>query len=733
MLQPKQLLSKLYGLWRSNSTAINEATPVVLLDLEGQPVDGIAYDPQGDFTGTATATDWALTGTVQPTLGAANFIWAVGSVGGNLTGGETLTLTLYRKIEDTPTYATVGTITAINPAVTDGNAAFVAFSDTSNLIKNSSHYKVTGTIVVGNGVTAYGQTVRTKVEGDLDAVVDELKIANGHLNTIKGNTAPLVVSTAGGYIRQDSTGTIAKESGGNLAAAATSVGSIDTKTPALGQALAAASVPVVLPALQAADLKLVTEANSADIKAGIGATTDAPVADTTTAEDATARTSISLLKRLNNMWVAFHAYMTAANTARTTATKVLPVQQLDAAGNVIGSSVTEASAANILAALGTTADAPVADLTTNEDATVRTGISLWKRTVNAIIGLLARFGLTTDTPLAGDTVEDGTARTGISLWKRLVNMNIRSVTVAEGGYNAVATAHKTSESQPLNTKVLGPTQLAATQAFTAAWVDIGAEIAVDGYDHLRIMLDIVANNSYGLQARALIKHTAAGAGEYLDEALIFDLRATNNSWTKEITLGNTAKLVQFQIKAAVVGASAGTCTATYTTGYAGGTPALDMLPQDYFHGKLCMGRLFAVTDYDSDVDTAAPKYWRITTAAGKCTFASIQIGVSGAGLIELYENPTLDAAGTAITVHNKNRNSANLPLVTFYYDTTTTADGTLLVETYVGSGTGGPIKLGGDHEIGYALKANEDYIIKYTPAANDQSASIWIEFEEKDI
>jgi len=39
----------------------------------------------------------------------------------------------------------------------------------------------------------------------------------GNLATVKTNTDPLVASGAGGYVRQDSTDTIAKETGGNLA------------------------------------------------------------------------------------------------------------------------------------------------------------------------------------------------------------------------------------------------------------------------------------------------------------------------------------------------------------------------------------------------------------------------------------------------------------------------------------------------------------------------------------
>lgn len=46
------------------------------------------------------------------------------------------------------------------------------------------------------------------------------------------NVAPFVAPAAGGYVRQDSTGTMAKETGGNLAATAASLGTIDAKPSA---------------------------------------------------------------------------------------------------------------------------------------------------------------------------------------------------------------------------------------------------------------------------------------------------------------------------------------------------------------------------------------------------------------------------------------------------------------------------------------------------------------------
>lgn len=62
---------------------------------------------------------------------------------------------------------------------------------------------------------------------NLDAALSTLATAaaqttgNGSLASIKTNTDSFVVAGAGGYVRQDSTATIAKESGGNLATIAT--------------------------------------------------------------------------------------------------------------------------------------------------------------------------------------------------------------------------------------------------------------------------------------------------------------------------------------------------------------------------------------------------------------------------------------------------------------------------------------------------------------------------------
>lgn len=105
----------------------------------------------------------------------------------------------------------------VNPATEDGNLATLAGG-------------VTGAKYQIRSLTSASDSVEAKqaTGTNLHTVVDSGNITvplitgfaletGGNLAQIKSNTDPFLVSSAGGYIRQDSTATIAKESGGNLA------------------------------------------------------------------------------------------------------------------------------------------------------------------------------------------------------------------------------------------------------------------------------------------------------------------------------------------------------------------------------------------------------------------------------------------------------------------------------------------------------------------------------------
>lgn len=99
---------------------------------------------------------------------------------------------------------------------------------------STSALQTTGNTSLGSIKTNTDPLVASGAGGYVrqDSTATIAKETGGNLATVKTNTDPLVASGAGGFVRQDSTATIAKETGGNLAASATSLASIDGKLTA---------------------------------------------------------------------------------------------------------------------------------------------------------------------------------------------------------------------------------------------------------------------------------------------------------------------------------------------------------------------------------------------------------------------------------------------------------------------------------------------------------------------
>jgi hypothetical protein len=97
----------------------------------------------------------------------------------------------------------------IDPAKEGGNLATVA-TNTGTISTNTAPFLV-------NNAGGY-------IRQDSTATI--AKETGGNLASIKFSTDPFVVAGAGGYIRQDSTATIAKETGGNLASIATTASTL---------------------------------------------------------------------------------------------------------------------------------------------------------------------------------------------------------------------------------------------------------------------------------------------------------------------------------------------------------------------------------------------------------------------------------------------------------------------------------------------------------------------------
>ena len=97
---------------------------------------------------------------------------------------------------------------------------------------SSGTVTVTGRSVLAPSSSAGGGSVTISGTVNVDPVANTIGLATGAKQdtgntsaaSTKTNTDTLVTSGGGGYVRQDSTATIAKESGGNLATAATGIG-----------------------------------------------------------------------------------------------------------------------------------------------------------------------------------------------------------------------------------------------------------------------------------------------------------------------------------------------------------------------------------------------------------------------------------------------------------------------------------------------------------------------------
>jgi hypothetical protein len=158
---------------------------------------------------------------------------------------------------------------------------------------------------------------------------------------------------------------------------------------------------------------------------------------------------------------------------------------------------------------------------------------------------------------------------------------------------------------------------------------------------------------------------------------------------------------------------------------------------EYEHHEIHAGDHFFYSDYDSDVDTAGPKYYRLTTPnTTKLIHILFSLYSEGSGTWQLFENPTVNAAGTAATTFNSNRNSATAAGLVVAYDPTSTADGTQIKIWRTGIGTNTGSRAGGEARSTYEimLKQNEDYFLKFTPDADNAKTKAelnWYEHTNK--
>jgi hypothetical protein len=145
---------------------------------------------------------------------------------------------------------------------------------------------------------------------------------------------------------------------------------------------------------------------------------------------------------------------------------------------------------------------------------------------------------------------------------------------------------------------------------------------------------------------------------------------------------------------------------------------------DVFHQMIHAGKAFTLVSYDTDVDIAAPKLYRLTAPASpKQVHLTWEFKSLAAGTVYVYENPTLTAQGSTLTPINMNRNSAAAAVMTIGEDATQSSLGT---QIWVGDlTTAGAFftTLGGNdgnrHE--FVLKYEEEYLIRFVTTADNNT------------
>lgn len=153
------------------------------------------------------------------------------------------------------------------------------------------------------------------------------------------------------------------------------------------------------------------------------------------------------------------------------------------------------------------------------------------------------------------------------------------------------------------------------------------------------------------------------------------------------------------------------------------------------HAEIHKGDHYTAISYDSNVASGSSVIWQISTPTSGETHFTFGCTSSLNGLIEFYENPTINVQGISATVYNNKRDSTNTYGGNFYWGSTTTADGTLLYVQVMGSDGANPTGISGagmQRENEFILDANEDYIIKFTSSSNNNRVSMISEFYTED-
>ena len=108
-----------------------------------------------------------------------------------------------------------------------------------------------------------------------------------------------------------------------------------------------------------------------------------------------------------------------------------------------------------------------------------------------------------------------------------------------------------------------------------------------------------------------------------------------------------------------------------------------------FHHKTHLGKAYIVSNKFADVADNGVADIYVKVPAGVEPHIVFHRDIEGDADVELFEDTTVSANGTALTAYNLNRNSENLSAIEFFHTPTVTLPGTQLFLEWNAAGTGG--------------------------------------------
>jgi hypothetical protein len=153
---------------------------------------------------------------------------------------------------------------------------------------------------------------------------------------------------------------------------------------------------------------------------------------------------------------------------------------------------------------------------------------------------------------------------------------------------------------------------------------------------------------------------------------------------------------------------------------------------DGAHKEVHDGKFFVVSRYYAAIAAAGVADMRVLVGAAKALHVTVSVAAGGNANVDIYEGTTYTANGTAVTIYDRNRTTANASTATSFHTPTVLVLGTDIFDGFCPGGSKqsamGSVRSNGQEWI---FKKSTDYLIRVTNvSAGNADYSIEVEWYE---